>query len=152
MSVSAIDADYNVGQNIAISIVRNKTGETFVADDLGLVMKFKAQGKDEEKEINPLSTNGEPIFRVIPKGWHGSIQFARMNGSLTALCNGITNSFYGAFGKSEKFTMRVRITNPNNSTDGYTFSGMVLLNFDFGEFEANKEVLQGFEFRASRCE
>lgn len=139
--------DHNVGQHLSATM-RTRSGQLIPLEDLGHVMKITAKGKSKKRSFTPISRGGKTITRNIPQGWDGEVQFVRMNGNLTDMFATIEQNFYDS-GEDFVFDLACAVINPDGSTNQYLFGECSLNDPDFGDWEGNKEVEQGFGFMAS---
>lgn len=144
--MAAVVGDINVGQDLSVSF-QTDTGQVIAADTLGLVMRFSAKAENEKIKKTPISHGGKPRRRSIPNGWNGSVKIMRVNGNVTAFGASLMNDFHEA-GKMRLFSISVSIVNRDDSLDEYLFQSCSLGDFDFGDWEANKEVEQEINFEA----
>lgn len=145
-----IIGDFNLGQAITI-IITDSNGNSFDLGSLGLLMKFSGKADDKLIEVDSISNQGRPAKKGIPRGYKGSITWARRNGSLAKLMLAAARDFFSGAGVLTLYTMGVVIANDDGSADKNTFTGTTLYNFDFGSWESNKEVNQSIEWAAQEC-
>ncbi len=144
--MSNIPQNFVIGQNVQI-ILTDSFGGTYLLSDFGHGTSFEATVNDTLIHVVPITNGGLPLNRRNPHGWTGTIRTARYNGFLSDYIALYDKYFYST-GNQLFLTMTVNIQEADGSIGTYIFTYVVLHKPTFGDYVANKETEQTFDFDA----
>ena len=134
----------NIGTDISVTISDNY-GDVFTDADIGNMMSFNVSMDMHMLKVTPITNGGKPIYRSIPNGLSGTMEYVRVNGNITSIFTVLYAAFYNA-GLLPTFTITVTVINRNGTTDEYIFPEVVFHTPDFGRFDGISEVRQKIDF------
>jgi hypothetical protein len=133
----------NVGKDATVTI-RASTGETYAAEQLGLLTDVKVSFKNSDIETKTIVGGGRTFYEVIPHGLTLSLSFARYNGNLTNLMTSYRINWFN--GVRMYFTLQIQIRNPDGSVNTYTFTQCKPTRGSLGDFKPDAAVIQTLDF------
>lgn len=148
MSTPTVVATFNTGLDYSVRIVDNLTNSPIaLPPDL---MHFDAKPTHGEIKIEPLSNGGYDKVRNTRKGWTGTIQYARVDGTLNRL-EYIQERDYHLTGKQYYYTIFVDVQNEDSTINHYRFDVSTIALTEPGNAEKEAAVLQTLSFTAQTC-
>ncbi len=146
----ALPNNFNVGPDASVTFVWHPTGLAVPAENIGHLMELSAEQQVDTQKIVPITKGGRSINENIYTGWSGSINFTRVNGSLTAIFVTQEQNYYN--GQRAHWDILVNVTNRDGTIDEYLFSVVSFNRGQFGAFQTRNAIEQSLSFEAQQLQ
>ncbi len=147
----SVPSTFNIGPDASLVFIWRPTGIQVAAGDVGHLMEFSAEQQVETQKIVPITRGGRSVNTNVYTGWSGTINFARVNGNLTAIFAIQEANYYR--GQRANWDMILGVNNAGDGTvDEYLFELCSFSRGQFGAFQTRNPVEQSLSFEASTCE
>lgn len=133
---------YNTGKDVAIDI-NGPYGPVRIPK----IMSFDSKPKTTSQELTPL--NGLTDELLIPKGWTGTIEAERVDGTLDDWWVQFESDYYNGINQVPA-TITETISNPDGSLSVYRYTHVILKFEDAGKKEGDKTIRQSMSFTSRR--
>lgn len=133
---------YNTGKDVAIDI-NGPYGPVRIPK----IMSFDSKPKTTSQEITPL--NGLTDELLIPKGWTGTIEAERVDGTLDDWWAQFESDYFNGINQVPA-TITETISNPDGSLSVYRYTHVILKFEDAGKKEGDKTIRQSMSFTSRR--
>ncbi len=138
------NSTFNIGTDASI-LISDQYGDIFSAADLGDLMTINVNFDLHLLKVVPITNGGIPLYKAIPNGLTGHMDFVRNDGSITSIFTSLYNAFYTA-GVTPSFSITITVLNHQGTSDEYIIPSAVFHAPTFGEFSGITEVRQKIEF------
>jgi hypothetical protein len=137
-------APFNVGHDAVIDIVDGATG--LVITSFPPTTHFSFQQITQTDESSPV--NEKPLFREIPKGWRGTIEYDRRDPSIDLYFASQEAAYWAGVGYFPG-TITQTTTEQDGTTSTFKYNGAALKYDDAGSFKAADKVMVRLSWMAS---
>lgn len=137
-------APFNIGHDVTVDIVDGVTGQVLSRFPPTTHFSFQQITKTEESE----PVNFKPLFREVPKGWRGTIEYDRRDSTIDDyFCS--QEALYWISGSYTPGSITQTITEANGLVKQYKYNNVALKYDDAGSFKAADKVMVRISFMAS---
>lgn len=142
----SLPTSFSIGPDAHVYFIWRPTGLQVPASAIGHLMEFSAEQQVETQKIVPITDGGRSVNQNIYTGWDGTINFTRVNGSLTAIFATEEQNYYA--GQRSHWDIMVDVSNKDGTIDEYLFSLVSFNRGQFGAFQTRNPVEQSLGFVA----
>ena len=128
-------APFNVGHDAQVNIVDGVTGA--VISQFPPTTHFNFEQVTKQETSKPV--NLKPLFREIPEGWRGTLEYDRYDPSIDTYFAGVEANYWNSGSYTPATIMQIT-TEKNGAISQYKYSGVAMKLDSAGTFKASEKV------------
>ena len=140
----ALPSSFSIGPDASVVFIWRPTQLQVPAQNIGHLMELSAEQQVDTIKIVPITYGGRSINTNVYTGWSGTVNFTRVNGSLSAIFATQEQNYYN--GQRANWDIMVGVNNVDGTVDEYLFELCSFNRGEFGRFQTRDAVAQSLAF------